>query len=139
MEMLHPGGGMPAAKPTSPAANERAANLHPVPVRATFIRPDHIPHNPEHHVGRIGDRYHHAPFMFARDGHRFYRRYYLQDGHWFWYDEPALVVQRGDDTQALPTCDANSDECQGDIAPLAEPPPDSGAASGGAVAAPGQQ
>ena len=109
----------------------RTANVHPGPARA-FTRPEHIRHNPEHHLGRIGDRHHHAPFMFARGGHRFYRRYYYQDGAWFWYDEPAVVVvgQPGYDTGALPTCDANADECQGDVVPLAGPPGDPSAPPG---------
>jgi hypothetical protein len=130
MDMLHPGGRAPAAKPLADVhrADVHPANVHAVPDRAAFARPAHIPHNPEHRVGRIGDRFHHAPFMFARGGHRFYRRYYLQDGHWFWYDEPAVVDHPTEDVSALPVCEANADDCQGNIVPLAASP-DSGAAT----------
>jgi hypothetical protein len=130
MDMLHPGGGAPAAKPLGDVhrADVHPANVHAVRDRAAFARPAHIPHNPEHRVGRIGDRFHHAPFMFARGGHRFYRRYYLQDGHWFWYDEAAVVDHPTEDVSALPVCEANADDCQGNIVPLAASP-DSGAAT----------
>jgi hypothetical protein len=152
MEMVHPAG-MPstvAAKPLpnmhgpdanlhGPMANGHgpeatlhgpeptphgpAANMHAPPARVAFARPPNIRHNPEHRLGAVGGLHKHAPFMFAREGHRFYRRYYIEGGAWYWYDEPAA-----DDDPAvadgLPTCDPNADECQGDVVPLAGPPPD---------------
>jgi hypothetical protein len=138
MEMVHPGAA--AAKPLpnmhGPEASAHgpsvhgpeatlhgpAANIHAAPTRAAFTRPQNIRHNPEHRVGAVGGLHKHAPFMHARDGHRFYRRYYLEGGVWFWYDEPAPddpALADGD----LPTCDPNADECQGDVVPLAGPPP----------------
>jgi hypothetical protein len=127
MEMLHPGGNAGGAKL---APNAHQASVHPPVARTAFARPAHIPHNPAHHVGRIGDLHHHAPFEFARDHHRFHRRYYLQDGHWFFYDEPAAGDAAIDDGSALPVCDLNADDCQGDIVPLADNPGDAGAAAG---------
>jgi len=128
MEMLHPGGGDAGAAKLAPNAHQ--ASVHPPAARTAFARPAHIPHNPAHHVGRIGDMHHHAPFRFARDHHRFYRRYYLQDGHWFFYDEPAAGAAAIDDGSALPVCNADADDCQGDIVPLADNPGDAGAAAG---------
>jgi hypothetical protein len=121
LEMLHPGGGAPAPKLH---AGVHPADVHEARDRAAFAKPAHIPHNPNHHVGRIGDRFHHAPFMFARDGHRFYRRYYFYEGRWFWYDEAAAAAaeQSAEDARALPVCEAEADECQGDVVPLPAAP-----------------
>lgn len=136
MEMLHPGGGNTGAAKSAP--NVHHASAHPPTARTAFARPAHIPHNPAHHVGRIGDLHHHAPFKFARDHHRFYRRYYLHDGHWFFYDEPAAADAAIDDGSDLPVCDADADNCQGDIVPLADNPGDAGAAADDTGTAPPQ-
>lgn len=104
---------------------ERPARL---PSRVSFAKPPSVIHNPTHRVGRIGAAHAHRPFIFARGGHPFYRRYYLLHGVWYWYDDQ---VPDGDPAFAeealagLPVCDENADDCQGDIVPLAdEPAPD---------------
>jgi hypothetical protein len=122
MEMVHPGMPSAAVKPVS--AMHAEPNMHGPTARTAFTRPSNIRHNPEHHVGHVGDAHRHAAFMFARGDHHFYRRYYVQDGAWYWYDEPAAVDDPAFATaQDLPTCDPNADECQGDVVPLAGPPP----------------
>lgn len=116
---------MQSVRPAFPTAVVKP-NLHTGPSRTAFEKPDNIRHNPEHRVGHFGQMHRHAPFMFARGGHPFYRRYYIRDGVWFWYDAPVLA---GDPdypvgVEGLPICDLNADECQGDIQPVAASPPD---------------
>jgi hypothetical protein len=99
-------------------------NLHAVS-RSAFEKPANIRHDPLHRLGHFGEAHRHSPFVFARRGHRFYRRYYILDGYWFWYDEPVASDDPAADADlsALPTCDPNADECQGDVPIAGVPPP----------------
>lgn len=139
MEMVHPAGvkPVPTALHADPAMHGPTMHdpaMHG-PVHAAFTRPANIRHNPEHHIGHVGDAHHHAPFMYARGGHHFYRRYYIEGGVWFWYDEPAAdddpdVAAAAD----LPTCDENADECKGTVVPLASSASSNTASPNGAFA-----
>jgi len=115
---------MQSVRPAFPTAAVKQ-DLHMAPSKAAFQKPDNIRHNPQHRVGHFGALHRHAPLMFARGGHPFYRRYYIRDGVWFWYDEPVLESDSAYPSAVadLPMCDLNADECQGDIAgsPLDDP------------------
>jgi hypothetical protein len=123
MEMVKPG------VSTSAVHSKQAvlpASANATLARTSFAKPANVPHDPNHHVGSVGNLHRHAAFMFGREGHRFYRRYYKRDGAWFWYDEEAPA----DDPDVanvsdLPSCDAGADECQGNVVPIAKPQPDS--------------
>lgn len=113
--------------PTSTAAKPIGTTVR-LPSRISSAKPPNVIHNPEHRVGRIGAAHAHRAFIFARDGHPVYRRYYLLHGEWYWYDDP---VPDGDPAfvegslPMLPVCDKNADSCEGAIVPLAdEPAPD---------------
>ena len=119
---------MQSIRPTmAPAAFAKPSlDMHPATSRAAFVKPSNIRHDPNHRVGRVGGAHGHQAFVLARNGHRFHRRYYLQGGAWFWYDEAVPVGDPdyvGGDVQGLPTCDPNADDCQGTIQPIDVPPP----------------
>jgi hypothetical protein len=121
MEMVKPGISTSAVH-SKQAVLPASANA-PL-TRTSFAKPANVPHDPNHHVGSVGNLHRHAAFMFGREGHRFYRRYYKRDGAWFWYDEEAPADPAGEDVSALPSCEAGADECQGNVVPLANAQPD---------------
>jgi hypothetical protein len=124
MDMVRPAFPNPAASPTATVPRPTATAMHTPLARDSFVRPANVPHNPAHRLGSVGSSHGHAAFMFARGGHRFYRRYYVLHGIWYWYDDTIPVGDPGyADVGGLPNCDLNADECQGEVVPLAAPLP----------------
>lgn len=79
--------------------------------------PANAVHNPRHRIGRAGGRYNRQAFMFRRGHHYFRRAYYVgPEGGIFFYDEAVADDDQSlgaVDESMLPSCPADSDDCQG--------------------------
>lgn len=93
--------------------------------------PANIVHNPKHRIGSAGKRYNKQAFTFKR-GRGFYRRFYYigPADAIFFYDESLSEndpTMYGANVAELPTCPADSDDCQGFNDSAAMDGPDPGA------------
>ena len=106
-------------EPKKKAVRAEPVGKDKTPVVRFVGKPDQVPHDPNHHDGKLGDLNDHKQLVVSKDGSYFTRHYYYtrtgEQRTWFYYDVP-LDGKNIAKLKDVPNCRESDDDCD-------EPPP----------------